>query len=129
MRGFFAQTCLRLALLAAAMVFLSVALPAQAPPAPPPQEATAQEISQFEGQTVVEIRILADGGETLSENPTDLAQKAGEPYDTENVRKALRQLYASGDYSNVVAEASRSSNGLRMDFVVTRNFFIGVVVI
>ncbi|HXN64797.1 MAG TPA: POTRA domain-containing protein [Candidatus Acidoferrales bacterium] len=111
------------------MVFLSVALPAQAPPAPPPQEATAQEISQFEGQTVVEIRILADGGETLSENPTDLAQKAGEPYDTENVRKALRQLYASGDYSNVVAEASRSSNGLRMDFVVTRNFFIGVVVI
>ena len=111
------------------MVFLSAALPAQAPPAPPSPEATAQEISQFEGQTVAEIRILADGGETISENPTGLAQKAGEPYDTENVRKALRQLYASGDYSNVLAEASQSSNGLRMDFVVTRNFFIGVVVI
>ncbi len=129
MRGFFAQTCVRLALFAAAIVFTGTASSAQAPPSPLPPEATAQEISRFEGQTVAEIRIRTDGGEAIFENPTDLPQKVGQPYDAENVRRTLRQLYASGNYANVVAESSRSSDGLHLDFVVTRNLFIGVAII
>jgi outer membrane protein insertion porin family len=127
MRRFFAQTCARLTLSVTLVCLWSSGSFAQAPPAPPPPDTKAQDVARFEGQPVAEIRVVADGGEIISQNPGDLPQRAGEPYDSETVRGSLRQLYATGDYANVTAEVTQTPSGLRLEFLVTRNLFISVV--
>src|ERR1700689_5212603 len=96
MRRFFAQTCARLTLSVTLVCLWSSGSFAQAPPAPPPPDTKAQDVARFEGQPVAEIRVVADGGVIISQNPGDLPQRAGEPYDSETVRGSLRQLYATG---------------------------------
>jgi outer membrane protein insertion porin family len=89
--------------------------------------ANAQQVSQFEGQNVVEVRVVNDAGEVVSKDLPELPTLPGHPYDSEAVRTSLRNLYATGDYADMRAEVTIVSGGLRVDFVLQRNFFIGVV--
>src|SRR5579863_4327552 len=87
----------------------------------------SQQVSQLEGQNVVEVRVVTEAGEILLKDVPELPLVAGHPYDAETVRGSLRKLYATGDYSDLRAEVTNVTGGLRVDLVAQRNFFIGVV--
>jgi outer membrane protein insertion porin family len=85
------------------------------------------QVSQLEGQNVVEVRVVGESGEVLTKEIPELPLSSGHPYDAELVRTTLRKLYGTGDYSDLRAVVTNVSGGLRVDFVAQRNYFIGVV--
>jgi outer membrane protein assembly factor BamA len=89
--------------------------------------ASSQQVSQLEGQNVVEVRVVTGTGEVLLKDIPEMPLLGGHPYDAEAVRASLRKLYATGDYSDLRAEVTSVTGGLRVDLVAQRNFFIGVV--
>lgn len=90
-------------------------------------DATARQVAQFVAKPIGEIRVVTDQGEVVSGRATSLPVQVGKLYSSEEVRAAVRQLFATGDYSNVVAAAVESDGKVRLDFVVTRTLFIGIV--
>ena len=95
----------------------------------PPQSRRpkAQQISQLEWQNVVEVRVISDSGEVMTKDIPELPVAGGHPYDSDAVRRALRKLYATGDFADLRAEVTNVAGGLRVDFVAQRNYFVGVV--
>jgi len=81
----------------------------------------------LEDQRIVAIRVVTEAGTILKENPALLSLQPGQTYSSEAVRESLRQLYRSGDFADIRAEAAPSPGGLRLDFVVQQNLFINVV--
>lgn len=75
---------------------------------------------------VASIRIVSEDGKVLSENP-QLPLKTGDPLDSQVLRESLRVLYRSGLYADLRAESSFLPDGLRIDFIVTQNYFINLV--
>ena len=127
-----AVTNTSLAIMAAIIFFGNVRAKAQnpKPKSAPSQTVTAEnaaQLSQLEGQTVKEVRVINDAGEVVSNDLPMLALLPGHPYDAEAVRSSLRKLYATGDYTDLRAEVTNVIGGVRVDFVAQRNFFIGVV--
>ena len=86
----------------------------------------AQE-NQIEGQRVAEIRILDDAGHPVQEKVVLLALQPGKPFDFGEERESLRALYSTGDFANIRVLASKVADGLRVDFVVQRNYYNNVV--
>jgi len=126
------RTKVSLATVAAIILFANVGARAQSakPEAAGSQGAPttdAQQVSQLEGQNVTEVRAISESGEVLSKDIPELPLLSGHPYDSEAVRTSLRKLYATGDFSDLRAEVTNVTGGLRVDFVAKRNFFIGVV--
>ncbi len=116
------KTCL----MAAAMI-LFAALCARAQSTSTNSQQAGQQVSQLEGQNVVEVRVVSGSGEVLLKDMPELPLIAGHPYDSDMVRASLRKLYAMGNYSDLRAEVANLSGGIRVDFVATQNYFIGVV--
>jgi outer membrane protein insertion porin family len=83
--------------------------------------------NQIEGQRVTEIRILDDAGRPVQENTVLLALQPGKPFDFGEERESLRALYGTGDFANIRVLASHVADGLRVDFVVQRNYYNNVV--
>ncbi len=73
------------------------------------------------------IRVVDSKGKVLEQNPSNLPLLAGKPYHTEIERAALKQLFATGLYSDIRTVATPEAGGVRIDFVVTQNYFLGVV--
>ncbi|MBI1749354.1 MAG: BamA/TamA family outer membrane protein [Acidobacteria bacterium] len=73
------------------------------------------------------VRVVSESGEVLTENPAALAQQAGQSYRGDAVRESLRQLYRSGRYADVRAEAAAGEGGVRLDFVVRQNAYVNSV--
>jgi outer membrane protein assembly factor BamA len=92
-----------------------------------PADATLQQVAQFSGKTIGEVRVVTTSGEVISQNPAGLPVQPAKPYSAEEIRAAVRQLFASGNFADVVVEANESGGTLRLDFVVTRNLFFGVI--
>ena len=97
----------------AAFVFISMA-------------ARAQGVS-LEGQPVAAIQVIDQTGSSIPEKIPALALKPGDPFHFDAERESLRQLYAMGDFSNIRVTAARESAGLRIDFVVERNYYNNVI--
>src|SRR5438309_10674490 len=93
---------------------------AQAQTAPAPA-------AQLEGRQMTAIRIVDQSGEVVDENAGDLPLRSNQPFTLEAERESLRQLYRTGRYADIQAKASNLPEGLRVDFVVRRNFFINAV--
>ena len=87
----------------------------------------AQQVSQLDGKNVAEVRVVSETGEVLVKDIPELPLSAAHPYDAEAVRESLRKLFATGDYSDLRAEVTNVSGGIRVDFVAQRNYFVGVV--
>lgn len=96
-------------------------------PAQRPTDASAEQIAQWEGRPVMEVRIVSDSGEMIAQNPPALPLSASHPYDSEAARASLRKLYASGDYADLREEIQETPDGLRIEFIARRNFFISVM--
>ena len=72
------------------------------------------------------MRIVTEDGRVLEENPA-LAAQAGKPFDSEAVRESLKQLNRTGLYADVQAQTTVMAGGVRLDFVVKRNFYVNQV--
>lgn len=89
-------------------------------------EAHAQE-PKIEGQNVAQVRVVNESGQAVTEWTPHLSLQAGKPFDYVAERDSLKKLYATGDYSDIRVTAAIESSGLRVDFIVTRNYYDNVV--
>jgi hypothetical protein len=83
--------------------------------------------AQVEGRQVTAIRIVDQSGEVLDENVSGLPLRPNQPFTLDAERESLRQLYRTGRYADIQAQVANEPGGLRVDFVVRRNYFINVV--
>jgi outer membrane protein insertion porin family len=76
-------------------------------------------------------RIFFEGvsAERLSPLPGHLAQAEGAPLTSDNLKRSLRQLYATGLYDTVEVEGTREGDGVALTFVGTARTFIGIVTV
>src|SRR5947209_4131563 len=59
-----------------------------------------------------------------------LSQKINEPLDRTRVQNSIRELFASGRFSNITVDATRAANhDLVLTFNVRENYFIGAVTV
>lgn len=86
----------------------------------------AQENS-IEDRRVAEIHIVDETGKPISGKLPALPLKQGEPFDFAAERASLRELYLTGNYSDIRVTAAREADGLRVEFIVRRNYFNNVV--
>jgi outer membrane protein insertion porin family len=86
----------------------------------------AQE-AQIEGQNVAEIRIVDDTGKPVPIPATPLPLEIGKPFDFGTERESLRVLYRTGDYADIRVTTAPAAEGVRVEFVVQRNFYNNVV--
>ena len=80
----------------------------------------------LEGRQVMEVRIVDQPGQNSATAMT-LPLASGKPFDIATERESLRQLYATGDYSDIQVTAEDEPAGLRINFVVRRNFYNNVI--
>jgi outer membrane protein assembly complex protein YaeT len=86
----------------------------------------AQEPAQ-EGRRVAEVRVVDEAGNSVPEKVPPLPLEAGKPFDFAAERESLRALYRMGDYSDIRVTATPQADGLRVNFVVRRNFYNNVI--
>jgi outer membrane protein insertion porin family len=87
------------------------------------QEAPPREVN------VVAVRIVTEDGKVLSGSPGDLPVKPDKPLERTQVADSLRQLYATGNYSDVRAVAASVEGGIRLDLVVRQQLFFNQVLV
>jgi outer membrane protein assembly complex protein YaeT len=92
-------------------------------------QGSASSLARFEGLPI--RRILFQGVATDRLNPLadQLQQEQGKTLNPEYLRKSLRQLYATGLFDDIQAEALRESAGVDVIFRGTPRTFIGTVTV
>ena len=88
--------------------------------------ASAAETS-VEGKLVTGIRVVDRSGATVTEKIPPLALQVGKPFDFADERQSLRDLYKMGDFADIRVSTEEEAGGIRVDFVVRRNFFNNVI--
>ncbi len=88
--------------------------------------APAEQIP-VEGQQVTGIRVVDRSGAEVTEKIPPLPLEVGKPFDFSDERESLRRLYKMGDYADIRVNAAPEAGGVRVDFVVRRNFFNNVI--
>jgi outer membrane protein insertion porin family len=106
----------------AALALLSGAAPTRArvPHPRPAADATVE-------PAVVEVRVVKEDGQVLSEAPSGITVELGKPLDRGKVAESLRALYRTGTYSDLRAVVTPAAGGLRLDFVARENLFFNQV--
>ena len=96
-------------------------------PAARAQQTSSDSHSAWEGQRIVAIRIVDDDGQVLPAKAPRMPLEAGNTFDFEAERESLRELYHTGRYADIRTELAAVPGGLRLDFVVDRNYFNNVI--
>jgi outer membrane protein insertion porin family len=81
----------------------------------------------LEGQRVAEISVVDGAGKSVPGNLLKLALELGKPFDLGDERASLRKLYLTGNYSDIRVTGQPEADGLRLQFIVTRNYYNNVV--
>lgn len=81
----------------------------------------------IEGKNVAEVRVVDELGVPATEKIPLLPLQTGKPFDFTAERESLRELYRMGDYANIQVTSMEEPAGLRIDFVVQRNFYNNVI--
>ncbi len=76
---------------------------------------------------MAEVRIVDQAGQNRCRRRLPLPLQPGKPFDIATERESLRQLYATGDYSDIRVTAEDEPAGLRINFIVQRNFYNNVI--
>jgi len=79
------------------------------------------------GQPVTDIRLQSDAQMTASEFAAQIIQQKGQPLDRDKVAESLKNLYATGRFQELRADAEPDPHGVVLLFVARARFFIGVV--
>ena len=98
-------------------------------PAGADSQGPADSLTSWTGLTVSQISIEGVGAGRLSPLTGHLAQTEGAPLDPENLRRSLRQLYATGLFETIDVEGTRGPNGVSLVFKGTPRTFIGTVTV
>src|ERR1700751_5415063 len=93
------------------------------------QSASPQNLQSIEGQHLVAVRVVDDSGKVLQENPSGLPLQPGQPFSLDAERESLRQLFRTGDYEDLAAQAVTVPDGLRLDFVVRHSLYVNEVAV
>jgi outer membrane protein insertion porin family len=88
--------------------------------------ALAQE-APVEQQRVAEVRIVDESGKSVAQYKASLPLQPGKPFDFAVERDTLRELYRTGDYADIRVTAEPGAEGLRVNFIVRRNYFNNVI--
>src|SRR5579871_4255979 len=80
----------------------------------PAHAAPADAVTQLQGQRVTDVRVVGESGNVLEDNPAGVALQAGMPFSVDAERETLRELYRTGRYSDLVAEASPAGGGVQL---------------
>jgi outer membrane protein insertion porin family len=86
----------------------------------------AQDVT-IEGQRVAAITIVDSGGREVKPANVSLPLEIDKPFDYSAERESIRALYRTGDFADIQVRAEPSADGVRLRFVVTRNFYNNVV--
>src|SRR5580700_10970276 len=76
---------------------------------------------------VVEVRVVKEDGQVLSQAPGGIAMEAGKPLDREKIAESLHALNRSGTYFDLRAVVTPVAGGVRLDFVARENLFFNQV--
>jgi outer membrane protein insertion porin family len=76
---------------------------------------------------VKEVRVVDESGAPVIEKLPPLALEPGKPFDFSAERESLRGLYRLGDFADIRVATSPAAGGLRVDFIVRRNYFNNVI--
>jgi len=68
-----------------------------------------------------------ESGKSVAGKLPVLPLEPGKPFDFAMERASLRALYLTGDYADIRAAAEPEADGLRVEFIVRRNYFNNVV--
>ena len=101
--------------------------PASSAPAASNNSVSSDSVFQWEGLPVRQISFSGVPADRLTPLPGHLAQAEGSPLIAEDLKKSLRQLFATGLYDNVEVQGSREAGGVSLVFVGTPRTFIGIV--
>lgn len=88
--------------------------------------ARAQEAA-LEGKKIAAVRVVDANGQPIPEKLSTGAIQPGSQFDIVDERETIRDLNATGLFSDIQARAVEQPDGLHVDFVVTRNFYNGVL--
>jgi outer membrane protein insertion porin family len=81
----------------------------------------------IEGQRVAAIAIVDSAGQDVKPANVSLPLEVDKPFDYSAERESIRALYRTGDFADIQVHAEPSADGVRLRFVVTRNFYNNVV--
>lgn len=81
----------------------------------------------IEGQRVAAIAIVDSAGQDVKPANVSLPLEVDKPFDYSAERESIRALYRTGDFADIQVQAEPSDDGVRLRFVVTRNFYNNVV--
>jgi outer membrane protein assembly complex protein YaeT len=102
--------------------------PASVPAAAPlPSSSQAAVASQWLGRTVSRITFEGVGRERLEPLSSHFTEYEGKPLEAASLRSMLRQIYATGLYETVRAEARSTTGGVELIFHGVPRQFIGTV--
>ena len=79
------------------------------------------------GQKVVRIRLQTDAALSLKSFASQVVQKEGEPLDPVKVDQSLKNLYATGRFEDLRADAEPAPGGVELVFVGSAQYFVGTV--
>jgi outer membrane protein insertion porin family len=89
--------------------------------------SAAGQVSSFENKRITDVQYSA----ALALDPADLAKAVpfhkGDTYSAENIATAIDNLFATGRFADIVAEAEPSGDGVIVRFVTKPVWFIGGV--
>jgi outer membrane protein assembly complex protein YaeT len=85
-------------------------------------------VSEYEGKAIAEIRFdPVQQPVVRADRARILPFHTGEPLRAEDVRTAIKKLYATGEYSNIEVEAQAAPDGVVLIFHTTEQWFVGPV--
>jgi outer membrane protein assembly complex protein YaeT len=94
---------------------------------PSPSETGEDSLARWNALPVRSISFEGVAASRLAPLPGHLAQAEGLPLNPENLKKSLRQLFATGLYETIQVEGSRQQDGVALVFRGTPRTFIGAV--
>ena len=97
--------------------------------ASPAEPFEADRLAGWLGRPVREIIYQGVPNERLQSLQGHLAQQVGAPLDRDKIAQSLRQLFATGLFENIEADASQEGDGVRLVFSSRPREFIGVVTV
>jgi outer membrane protein insertion porin family len=82
--------------------------------------------SLYEGQKLNAVDLIANPHRNTDQLQPLLAQQSGEPFSQENVKASIQALEQQG-FRNVTAETVSDSSGLRLNFILERPYYVGLI--
>lgn len=76
---------------------------------------------------MAEVRVVDESGKPVTEKIPPLPLAPGKPFDFAAERESLRALYRMGDYASIQVTSAAEAGGLRIDFIVERNFYNNMI--